>query len=416
MFSKKVRNFLLYYIIISFTCILYLFVNEKSQYIPMLGVMYAAPFLYAISLFDKNQTHGLKMIWALIGFMCLSALYNMQNFRTSTFLYSLMFIFTFLLYTRILKPTEDLFYKLVKLIRWIVFLYSIVLILQQVSVLIGLEMVFNRCWIFPENRFKLNSLAIEPSNIGVILPLLMFTYIKLQEMMLHKKYDFKEIKYDWKIWISYSYTMLTCGSMSSVLAYAIMLLYFASLRNIFRVGIFAILTLVAVAYFDASIIERIKSLFDVTTTLDVTNIHEVDSSSSARVSPFIIYFSEFDPLNMHTWFGYGCDYGYTHLTLMLLGYLPEGNQGIGGFINYIYDYGMIAGILVLILIMELTKKTGFFFLFLFLTLVTVIPFNHYIFWLYFILLYTVRRFEDIKINHVATNYSRAFNSKYISYK
>jgi len=315
-------------------------------------------------------------------------------------MYSMMFIVTYLLYSNLLSTGDFKRGKFIKLVKIIIYAYFIVLIIQQVSVVTGLSYVFNRAWEFEDNRFKLNSLAIEPSNVGVILPLLMYTFMSIKETIYGRKYKLKDIRKDAKIWLSYSYVMLTCGSLSCILAYGILLLYFVSFKNFIPACIIGLLSLGVVAYLQPSLIERLLELTNVTRTFNVASIFDTDSSSSARIAPFIIYLQEFDITNLHTWFGYGCDYGKTYLTIYLLGYLPDSDQGIGGFIDYLYDYGLISGIGMLSIICKLCHKIFSFEMLLFIVLVSVVPFNHYVFWLYYMLLFTVSFYKKSKFTPI----------------
>jgi hypothetical protein len=135
-------------------------------------------------------------------------------------------------------------------------------------------------------------------------------------------------------------------------------------------------------------------------TLDAVNIYRTDGSSAARIGPYIVYAQEFDLLNLNTWLGYGCDYGGLHAYSVMVGHEVEKNLGVGGMINFLYDYGLISFIPFLILIIQNTGVRSFGF-FLFIFIYSTVAFNMYTLWIFVILTYSIWYFkrQNIIINY-----------------
>ena len=384
----KFERCVIYYIIIVYSVILYFFVNDKTQYVPMLAIMYVSPFLLLLKFFKVIQK-GEYLIYITALNILMTYVWHAHEFRLNTVAYSLMFISTYLYYIKVLNKRffslEDYF----KLLSFIIKAYAIVLVTQQLSVIAHIP-VFNQCWEFSENRFKLNSLSIEPSNTSLIVTVIMFSLVKIRELRIGRKYnilqDYKNEKFQW---ISYFYIQFTSGSLAAIFAVLVFLMYMIEKKYIFRCLIFLfIVGMVAVFFINDNLLNRISILLPAIMTFDVNYLYNIDASSSARIAPYILYFRDFNLFDINTWVGYGCDYGKTYLTIGILGYLPDDDQGVGGVINFLYDYGLISTIPMFIYIYKLSYSKYKFDFILYLLLFTIVPFNHYVTWIYMILIFT----------------------------
>ena len=106
------------------------------------------------------------LLFAMLIVMYLDAsLLHPNFFRPSTFFYSCMFVFTFLLYRSIVIRGAISVNDVARFVRYVLYAYFVVLVLQQFQVLIG-EQPWNAP-VYTENRWKLNSLSMEPSTWAV---------------------------------------------------------------------------------------------------------------------------------------------------------------------------------------------------------------------------------------------------------
>lgn len=389
------------YIIVSFTTVLYFFVNNAINQL-MLGIMYVSPFLLILFFpyFKKDETPLILLLLSI----WIAGLLHISTFRISTLIYSSLFITTFLLYRRMLYKNIMSTKFFLDLVKIIIYAYAIILIVQQISTLLNIP-VFNKCWDF-SNKFKLNSLALEPSHIGRILLLLQFAFISVKETILGHKYSlingFKEDKI---IWIAFLYVMITSGSVTCLISLFLLSLYFLGLKKtITAIPIILIIILLFFIFIDTETllkfeaVNRLNTLLPVLYTFNTDLISETDLSASARVSPIIFYFDLIDISSLSFWFGQGIDFSKNTLITILLGHESEQGNATGGlFPAFFLDYGIITGAFFLYALRKMTLSYFFSFpMFLWLFVFIASPFNTYVQWAFFIIMATVLYFKQIR--------------------
>jgi len=389
--KAKIDLFLISIIIIAFSVVLYWFVKSSINQV-MLVVMLCSPFFFIIR-FHSLRKDELPLI-LLMGTMLLSFSFHSSSFRLSTVIYSYLFIGTFILYRRLLftKSMSIIFYQ--NMIKKLLGSYCLVLVFQQILTILHLP-VFNKCWDFPD-KFKLNSLALEPSNTALIVTVLMFSFILMTESIQSKKYDLN-VNF-WKdryVWFFYLYSIFTMGSTTGLFALLIMLCYFISKKNILKILLFSFILIAITSIYSLSSerIQRFLSVLKVLPTLNPNAVYLVDPSASARIAPYLIFVKNFDLLSIPLWLGYGTDYAANYLTVFLLGYMPDANQGIGGIINFFIDYGLFSGLFFIWCLKKYAVTSIFSYkMFFYVTIIAVIPFNHYVLWIYMMLMQTNQYF------------------------
>jgi hypothetical protein len=406
----KLSKYIATYIIFIFTIILYAFVNRDTNLNDLqIYSMFVFSFLFLFYNIYKRDI----LYFTLIVVMFFSAYYNINSFRLSTILYSCMFIFTYLLYlkaTIIGKMTISYYMTVLKII---IYSYTIVLIIQQVSTLMNIP-VFNQCWVFSTNKMKLNSLSLEPSNTTLILPLLMLSYAKMQEI-LNKK-DYLEllhiiIKKDKIVWVAFFYVMLTCGSMTTFFSLPVFFLYFFRkrinpLKIISIIFIICLISYISITFNKQAYIRFSELLSLFTSTPDV--VLDQDASASVRIVPYIEYFKSINIFNIRTWLGHGIDSSELFYTDAIVG---DSDRKIGAMniTSLFYDYGLIAGLIFILAIKKAIAHSFFSYEMLFYFLLfSVLPINHYVLWLFMILMSTNYIFKkafdnDAKVDQLNIN-------------
>ena len=166
-----------------------IFLGEGNRNLLLIGVMSIIPIFF-LKYFKLDKIDIILLACFLL--MLIGPYFtNIESYRISTILYSIMFGFLFITYKQILYHSFFTIENFIKLIKYIIYAYLIVLIIQQFCVLTGLP-IFNISNYSPAEPFKLNSLSAEPSHTVRIVALLMFTYIILTEIMKDTKYSFLE--------------------------------------------------------------------------------------------------------------------------------------------------------------------------------------------------------------------------------
>lgn len=361
---------------------------------PFSGLMLAMIFFssgFIFFFFPSIRKDDFPLI-LLFGLILFSALFHVASFRFSTIAYSFLLITTFACFRKLLKTNALDCLRYLEVIRYIIYAYGIVLLVQQVSVLAGVSPL-NMPWAYP-NPFKLNSLAHEPSYVGATLTLLMYSHLKIWRKMTggDNKQDFF---YNRMLWMSYIYVCLTNGSSWTIFTFFLMLLFlFKKQRMLFIVlggiglGLIPLLNLEP--------IERLVEFIPAVFSGDTEYISSVDLSASARMNPLLYYIQDINLFSSNFWFGYGVDYSRSSLIARLLGtyeYMEQGNA-TGGMFSFFYDFGFIALVVFFLCLKRYALKCWFsfpFILWLFFFLFN--GFNTYLTWMFFILMNATLYFE-----------------------
>lgn len=387
MISLKANRFFIYLIITSLAIAPAFALGDDNRNLLLIGVMFLSPII----IFAYNQYQKLD-VWILLTAASLAlgpGLLHPESLRWSTILYSWMFFLTFMAYNRLLHANFFSAFHFYKLIRFLIFAYFMVLLVQQFCVLTGLP-IFNLSNYNPVEPWKLNSLSSEPSHSARILALLMFCYLSMSEIKFKRKYSLSEDLWNDKwVWLAFFWTMITMGSSTAFLFIPIVLLKVISKKNIFPLFVLLIVLFVLFDQVGFTSIDRTVAFFQATLTLNPEKIIKADHSASFRVVPFLtlVQFLNFSYLNGVL--GHGVD----TVSTFMYKYMPGGGDKVsgGGFFLVWYEYGFLSFILLLIasLKISINRKDYFTYVFWFF-LVFIYGINNQIIWLCLILLYTTK--------------------------
>ena len=266
-------------------------------------------------------------------------IFHSESMRWSTVMYSYMFSLTFIAYNQLIHRNYFSVTDYMKVLKYLIYAYFIVLLIQQFCVLLGLP-IFNLSNYDPITPWKLNSLSAEPSHSARIVALLMFCYITIKELIINRTYNFRR---DWLedkwVWVSFLWTMLTMGSGTAFLFLSIIFFKFLNLKNIIMLIFLTTVIVFIVQIFGIDSFVRTFKFFNSVLTLDVRTMIEADHSASVRVVPFILVSQMVDFTTVNGWFGHGIDYTGTFLSDIMPG-LPEGTSG-GGMFQVWLEYGFL---------------------------------------------------------------------------
>lgn len=295
--------------------------GEGNRNLLLIGVMAFSPLI--VLKFHKLYKDDIWLYLFMISIVAIPPLVHPESLRWSTIFYSLMFATTFLAYKQILHRNKFTPQQYLHLLKYLIYAYFIVLVIQQICVLTGFP-IFNISNYNPMEPWKLNSLAAEPSHSGRIVALLMYCYIVMKELITNKKYNFSSnIREDKWIWISFLWTMITMGSSTAFLFMGIVLMKFMRIRNFLSFIMLLSLILFIVNYVGIHSFDRTIKFMSAVVTLDTDKIIETDLSAAQRIVPLILIPKLIDMHSVNGWFGYGIDYVSTFLYKYIPG-IPEG--------------------------------------------------------------------------------------------
>lgn len=300
-------------------------------------------------------------------------------------------------YQRLLRQNKFKIKYYQKLLRYLIYAYFLVLLLQQFCVLSGLP-IFNISNYNPLEPWKLNALAAEPSHSARIMALLMFCYITISELIRKRKYNFKtSIKRDKWVWLAFAWTMVTMGSGTAFLFIFIILLKFIRLKKLVPVVIIGLSLFFLIDHFELKAFDRTKNVFLATLTLDEEKIIEADHSASIRIVPFLILAKKIEIASWNGLFGNGIDKVGTFLYEFLPG-ITEGTTS-GGILAHWFEYGFITfSLFIIFSFFAIYQTKNFFNIIFWFFLVFLGGINNQITWLCILLLFTNKYFfNQIKI-------------------
>jgi hypothetical protein len=368
--------------------------GEGNRNLLLIGTMLISPFIILSS--QKFYKSDLLLLLFLGSIVFAPLLNQYESVRWSTIMYTMMFGFTFIAYKQLLHREIFSLESYQKFLMYLIYAYFFVLLIQQFCVATGLP-VFNVSNYNPEDPWKLNSLAAEPSHSARIVALLMYCYIYIKELMEKRGYNFRlDFKDDKWIWLAFLWTMLTMGSGTAFIFLFLVLLKFMKGKDLVPLVIMLVIVILIVNMIGGSSLERSFKFTMSVLTFDTNAIIQADHSASLRIVPSMLIAQMVDLSTINGWFGHGIDFVSTFLHKVMPG-IPEGTSG-GGLLQLLIEYGFMSFMLFIIFSFYNSFKKGdylsiaFWFMLVFLSSV-----NSQVAWLAIILLFTNIYFKE-KIN------------------
>lgn len=391
--KTNITKFWISLIIISFATSPAFALNSSNMNLLLIGVMIISPVILLISI-RSISVEDILLILFILSIIFSPLINHPETMRWSTVIYSCMFIISFITYKHLLYKDVFGIEDFEKLIRYLIYAYTLVLIIQQLCVLLGLP-IFNLSNYNPAEPWKLNSLTSEPSHSARIMGLLMFSFVLMKQIILDRKYSFSiDFKSDRIVWISFFWTMLTMNSGTAFLFLLIIFSMFLSIRNLLGLIISFILVSFIVSIFNITAFDRTFKIIEAILTSDINKIIIADPSASVRIIPLILLSQLVNVTSLNDWFGYGIDHVSTILSsLVYIGGMPDGWSG-GGMLLIWVEYGFLSFLLFSFVSFKLIFEKGnlltivfwFFLIFLY-------GINSQIVWITIILLFTTKYFK-----------------------
>lgn len=354
-------------------------------------------FLFFLTDNEKIEKDEL-FLWGIMPLMFLSSLTYPDSFRFSTVAYSCAFILVFILYRRLIIYDSLSITNYRKLIKFVIYSYFFVLLVQQACAVFHLP-IFNL--VFYQGRFKLNSLSYEASHLATLLPLLMYSMIKTDEILANHKFGINDhIKKYPILWLVFLYTIFSCGSSTVFFTFPVFLLYFfkghVSIRSIVGIMISCVVGLYLINVYHPNLFDRQIKLIPAILSFNPNVVILADSSAATRVIPPIELINRIVNLDPNLLIGYGIDYSDRYFTKMIVNDESR-NIGVGGMVAFILDYGIVAGLLFVTAVKKMTSNKLFSYeMFYYFTCFFIFGFNMFLTWAFLILMSTNKFNESCK--------------------
>lgn len=283
--------------------------------------------------------------WVIV-FYIMTALFPLgylETYRITTVLFTGLFCCSYMFFLDMLRKELIRENDFMTFLRYLIYAYFIVLVMQQIGVV-------TNSWIINKGGFvnlsitKLNSLSTEPAHSTTILFLAINSYLTLSFSKKEKAYALTDLmKEETSLFLMYSYSMLTMGSVTGIILYAFS--FFIqnrlNMKQLLVMLLFFLLIPYIIANWDFSLFERIKTFFDALWEMDAEYLRRTDASAAARLAPFMLYLNDLDIFSYSFWCGYGIDHCQL-INRAFFHYDLDSESGMGGLIpNYLIDFGFL---------------------------------------------------------------------------
>lgn len=251
----------------------------------------------------------------------LAAIFHPESIRWTTLFYSAELILTYIsLYHLIYVEKVFSIEQFIKIIRWLMIIYFVVFITQQLFMLIGIR-------VFPlinmtydvQRGFGCYSLSMEPSTFARTMLVCYYAYIKCHEYKRGSgPFSLRELfsKEHRFITIIFLWMMCTMGSGTAFVCLIGLTAYFVRWNNwYYIVPILLLMYFIVLPAIHVEQLDRATRITTSMTTLDQSQVEEADGSGASRISPLLNSLNA-DFTKKETWFGYGVDYGRRNNTFV----------------------------------------------------------------------------------------------------
>ena len=324
--------------------------------------------------------------------------YCNKGFRISTIGYTGLYIysFTYLIIktqTGILKTCNYL-----KFIKFLLYAHTFMIIIQQICLILGIEPINYTQGDTIGEQLRINGLAPEPSHIARFQLFFMLSYITLKKEIANRKYKVNELKGDKYVWLAFAWSMLSIGSTTGVIFFALVFLPLLSVRNSIIILSFTLIGYSFINYFDERSASRSVEFIEALLSGSVDLMMQADLSGASRIVPIILILQDINISNLNDYLlGHGID-SMQYFLAKKVWFGVDGFTG-GGVFSFIYEYGILASSFLFHFIYTncylRNKKLLCITIFI---LLSIQPVNSQIFWLGLIIL-SLTKFHINKIKY-----------------
>lgn len=376
------------------------FLGAGDKNLFLVAVMSVSPFLFFM---ERRQLDVIDFWFILMLFLMLGVcLMHFDSFRPLSFLYTVGFVFSFLFLRSMILHERLTSTFFITILRYLIYVYGIVLIFQQLCVLVGMDPIFGR-GVSIENKWKLPSLTPEPSHLARFDFFVMYAYLILREKEDGRMYTLDDAKNEKMLWFLYFWTMLTCVSTTAYLF--VFLIFVRYIKFSVKTLVKYLLAFVVVGSFlfylfaDLEAFQRVFNIIPVLFSLSPEEINVVDHSAAHRIVPIFVLFNWINPYESSFWLGNGMDYGLSMNQSFMYessgdSTYAQGDANVGGVTNAFVDFGMITMSILIFSLLKLFKDVPdkfFVWMWFFVNIFSAI--NTQFFWFSMLLVYATSAFQ-----------------------
>lgn len=269
-------------------------------------LMAFAPIIFFFRVpFISRVVWGACIYWLLC---YIPASFN-TDMRFSTLGYLGMFLITYIVYYNLLYTGAFTLSQFKSILKLLLLAYGCTLLLQQLCVIIGLNNVplINLTGEKYYSWNRLPTLSCEPSHTARIISAAMLGYIQCIEIENGDKTSLSQLFNRDNRWvtIAYLWLVLTMGSGTGWIGFAILCLYFIRLRTFFYIIPFFVCLFFVLQYLGNKQLTRATSAIEATLTGNTSSIYKADGSASVRIIPLINTLTKTDLTKKESWIGKG---------------------------------------------------------------------------------------------------------------
>lgn len=357
--------------------------SDDSRNLLLITSMYLSPVLLLIHTINYRVMKLDLKIYLLIALMFLCAYSHTESWRPTTFFYSCMFLFTFLLCYRIVNTGNIKIQTFLHINKLLIYAYAVFVLIQQACLIAGVEPInyTQSESVFEDTAFRINALSPEPSHIARFMLIFMVSYLSLRSIEMGRQYYFtKDYKSDILVWISYLWSMLTIGSATAILYVGMAMIPLISKKNIKYLVFIILAAIVMIMVLDTRSLDRAINIIPAALSLDIDTLFMIDASAAWRIAPLILFFRHLAPLSINFFIGNGIDYQRGLCERYLIGYNEAAPTG--GYITMIMDYGFLSFLMLMIIIYGYCyhKSNRYMVLVFMLVVLPFIGINTQLFW------------------------------------
>lgn len=275
------------------------------------------------------------------GVIAFPLIFHPESVRWSTMLYTCGICIFFMMFARMVKAAHIRRRRLLKLIRWIVIAFAIMLLIQQICVAIGIGIPGRG---LVTSKWKLNSLASEASWAAITVSLVMWMYSQCCRILNPTASLWGEITKHPLIWGSFGWIAITLPVISIWVFLPLVFLPWLTKRNV--APAFGILSTIIVIIFIATPIVkdagfmRAQRIFFATLSFDTHRMYETDQSAASRIAPSIEGVHRAIRPDIETLTGHGVDADQRDLP-MVMSWREDGMKGSAGIMKILHNYGLL---------------------------------------------------------------------------
>lgn len=303
-------------ILIILYCIYYVPIDTFGMDAPIkMTLMVSSIVVMLFYSFKTSKAVLIGVIYLLYQYIVAS--FHPESFRWNTYIYSILLVLTYVSFYNLVF-IEKVFKidHFIKICKWLITLYFIFCIIQQILILLGITYLPAVNLILALDRgLGCQSLSVEPSHFGRIMLVFYYAYVKCSEYKRDEgPFTLRELFSGEHKWVSimFLWMMLTMGSGTAFVCLILFSLYFVRWHNWYYIIPALVICYGLLQELGIEQLDRATSTIEATATLDKEVVAETDGSAYYRIAPLLNSLTA-DFTKKETWFGYGIDSGLSNI-------------------------------------------------------------------------------------------------------